>query len=329
MPSDPRVPRTLAMLAPPLAGFRAAVTATLEEIRGYLSAGRSQADTRAARLRDQLGPFAGGRIDTSRLAALLGDDGTLDAASIARLDRVSRVLHDVARDGDDLFTVDVPPGAGLAGAVASRLSSIGRAFAAGRIAPAARSGAASELDEGRALDAFPFSAWTSAERAMAPPLVVRVGGADLTAGALAPFLDGRQQIVLIVHGPCAPAPLVRLITPGVLVMQQHDVAQLTLLAGWRGAAIAAVMPASAVRFVHDPSAGEESWRRLSVEVAPDGPLSRIGGLSAAQQKEELRQLQTLALRPEMPVVARAPGVEPAPDPADHLASWLLQQAGLT
>ena len=329
MPSDPRIARALALLSEPIARYRAAVAATIEEIRGYLSAGRSHADARTERLRDQLGPFARGRIDPGRLARIVGDGATLDDASVARLEAASGVLETISREGDGLLTVDVPTGHALGAAVAERLASVGRAFAAARIAAAARSGAASGLDEAAALARFPFEAWHLQERRLAPPIVVTVAGADLDAGALAKYLDGVQKILILADGPVAPAPLVRLITPGVLVMQAHDVDALLLFAGWPGAAAAAILPSAAACFTHDPSAGRDSWQRLTLEIDPAAQIARVGGLSAAQQKEELHQLSTLAARP----AALAPAAVESPahsssDPAERLASWLLQQAGL-
>lgn len=325
MPSDPRVSRALASLAGPIGQYRTAVATTLEEIRGYLAAGRSDADARADRLQAQLGPFAGGRIDASRLASILGEGPPLDDAALGRLERAAGALRMLVTAGDGLFHLDVPAGTSLAAGVPAHLATVGRAFAAARIAAAARRGAASGLDEDAALRAFPFAAWSTAERRIAPPLVITVDGADLAAGALAPFLDGVLKILLIVDGDCAPAPLVRLITPSVFVMQACDAGALDVLGDWPGTAVGALVPEGAARFVHDPSAGAESWQRLTVQVAADARVGRVGGLSAAQQQDELRQLQALAAAPSAPKPAD-PGT--TVEPADRLAAWLLQQAGL-
>lgn len=331
MPSDPRVARALASLANPIAQYRAAVTGTIEEIRGYLEAGRASAQARADRVRRQLGPFAGSRIDAGRLSGFLGDADALGAPAIERLERASDALRTLVTPGDDLFSEVVPPGGDLTRAVSMRLSVIGRAFAAGRIAAAARQGVTSGLDEDVALESFPFAEWNTAERQLAPPVIVTVEGADLNAGALAPCLDGTQKILLIVDGPCPPAALVRLITPGVLVMQAHEPQALDLLGDWPGAAIGALVPPASARFVHDPAAGRESWQRLTVQMDPSAQIARIGGLTAAQQKEELHQLHTLAARPaqEPAVAVAAAPPEAMANPADRLAAWLLQQAGFT
>lgn len=332
MPSDPRVNRALEVLAQPIEQYRTAVAATLEEVRGHLLAGRADANARAERLKEQLGVFAAGRIDTTRLATLLGNRDALDANSLLRLERASDALRNLVSRGRDLFHVEVRPEEGLAACVSAQLATIGRAFAAARIANAAHNGAASGLDEPRALASFPFGEWTAAERKLAPALVVTVAGTDLTAGALAPFLDGALKILLIVDGPCAPAPLVRLVTPSVLVIQAHDLKELEMMATWPATAVAAVVPDTAARFVHDPSAGSEPWQRMSVQLPRDARVTRIGGLTPAQQTEELRQLESLSVRPPAPVAVAVASPVSAPagaDPVDRLAAWLLQQAQIT
>ena len=327
MPSDPRVSGVLRKLAAPIESYRSAVAATLDEVRGYLSAGRAGADASAARLQEQLGCFAGGRIDPVRLAAGIGDRGSLDQGSIDRLQGAADALSELVNQGEALCAVTVPEGGAAAASVAGRLTEIGRAFAAARIASAARAGSSSGLDETVALRGFAHAMWSASERAVAPPLVVTVRGVDLVAGALAPFLDGNQKIVLLVGGACTPAPLVRLITPSVLVVQAHDESDLDALAAWSGTAVAALVPAHAARFVHDPSAGPQTWQRTTVHANGRPPAARIDGFSPWQQAEELRQLESLAAHP--PAATAASSSAAVADPAGHLAAWLLQQANLT
>jgi hypothetical protein len=201
MPSDPRLARALDALAPSVERYREAVASTLEDVRGHLARGRSDAFERARRLGEQLGPFAGGRIDATRLAAVLTDPHAPDASAFERLERVSAVLADLVARGAGLVTVVVEPGEDLVTCVSARLANIGRAFAAARIAAAAcNGGRSSGLDEGRSLDAFAFGAWTAVERRLAPPLVVTVQGADFMPAGLAAFLDGGQKFVLVVEG---------------------------------------------------------------------------------------------------------------------------------
>ena len=325
MPSDRRVTRALDLLAPSIEQYRAAVAITLEQVRGRLAAGRSDVDAGSHGLKQQLGPFAAARVDTVRLAAALGNRDALDAQELNRLQDAVTALQSVIERGTDLFHVAVPPGENLGVCVSSQLAAIGRAFAAARIAAAANRGAAGEFDEAVALSGFPFAEWSTAERTLAPPLVVTLNGADVNAGALAPLLDGAQKLLLIVEGACAPAPLVRLVSPGVLVIQAHDLEELACAATWQGPAVCALVPRSAACFVHDPATAT-----LSVQSTGDEPVKRVGGLTAAQQADELRQLELLAVRS----VSDTPNPEsriPSPhsgDAVDRLAAWLLREANL-
>ncbi|MEE8360841.1 MAG: hypothetical protein V3R71_01735, partial [Gemmatimonadales bacterium] len=182
----------------------------------------------------------------------------------------------------------------------------------------------------RSLGSFPFSQWSSRERSMAPPLMVTVDGADLDCATLAKFMDGSTHIVLVVQNEAPPAPLVRLITPGTYVLQTHDGSGLDRLAEWDGPGIAALMPESAARFVHDPSTGSTPAERISLDHTPDEKSIRpVGGTSVFQQLEELKQLELLATPPPAPAAPAALAAPAgAPAPADKLAAWLLQQADL-
>jgi hypothetical protein len=332
MPSDPRVTRALALFTAAVEQYRSALATTLEEIRGQLEAGRSDEDGRARRLQAQFGTFGGGRIDAARLSLVLGDRQVLEAAALRRLERASDVLRNLLSRGDGLFHVEVGPGGDLAACVRRHLGQVGRAFAAARIARSAQAGAPSGLDEVKAVESFPFSEWSGAERKLAPPLIVSLAGTDLVAGALAPFLDGAQKILLLVDGFCAPAPLVRLVTPGVMVVQGHELTDLTGLVPWAGTGVGALVPIWAARFAHDPSAGRQPWQRLSVQVSREWRIKRIGGFSPEQQLDELQQLELLAAAPAaaaaMPAAAAAPASVAAVDPAERLATWLLQHANL-
>jgi hypothetical protein len=328
MPSDPRVAHLLDALAPAIEPYRSAVAATLEAVRGQLASGQSDVMSRAERLQVQLGPFAAGRIDATRLATFVDGRRSLDASARQRLQRAAAVLDGLIAAGTDLFHAAVPPGGDLRDGVAAQIATIGRAFAAARVVTAAPAGAAvTGLDEEAALGTFPFGWWSAAERKLAPPLVVTVSGADLAAGALASFVDGTQKLVLVVDGACPPAPLVRLITPGVLVMQAHDPAEIARLAAWRGAAVAALVPSMAARFVHDPSGGPEAWQRLSFEAPRESRLARLGAFTASQQAEDLRQLEALGARPAAPPAGERAAAATA-EPVDRLAAWLVQQANV-
>lgn len=330
MPSDARVLRVLDLLREPIERFRSSITATLEEVRGALAASRSGAEQHVEQLRSQFGPFAATRVDLTRLAAVLQGGRDVDVPSRDRLAAAYETLQDIAARGRALHCVEVASGTAVEVAVSAQLAAIGRAFGAARVAAAARGlPMVSGMSDGQALARFPFAAWNSAERRIAPPMVVSVHGGDLNVAALARFLDGGLKILLIVDGPCAPAPLVRLITPNVFVQQAHEVEELEALDQWPGAAICALMPPTSGRFVHDPAGGPELWQRLTVGQARSGRLARIGELSATQQEEEILQLEALAARPTpLPVPVAAVASDEGADPADRLAAWLLRQANL-
>jgi hypothetical protein len=168
---------------------------------------------------------------------------------------------------------------------------------------------------------------------------VELDGADLHVGGLADFLDGGFKLVLVVRGESPPASLVRLITPGVLVVQTDQPDDLTLLKEWSGPAVAALVPETAARFIHEP-VRDEKPARLRVERVPeDPPRVALGGLTAFQQEEELRQLASLAERgpvaaaangtADLAAIGAGAGGSTGPtnaDPAGALAAWLLQQA---
>jgi hypothetical protein len=342
MPSDERVSQILEALGEHRAAFRDVVEATVTDVRSYLVSSSSARDGRTERMAAELGPFGSQRFTVERLATLFAQPETLDAMTAETVEKALNTLADLARREEDLFVADVPPGEGLRHAVDKALGEIGRVFGAARIVERVRTRRYRYSEHVRALGCFPFREWTRAERRMAPPLVVVVDGRDLHAIEVAEFLDGALKLIVVVQGESAPAPLVRLITPQTYVMQTAETSEVRRLIAWDGAGIAAVVPDSAARFVHDPSAGPELWDRLSVSHVPEGePRRAIGSLSAAQQAEELRQLRALARRPpaSVPAAAVASGApeavaaatsapEPA-EPVDKLAAWLLSQADMT
>jgi hypothetical protein len=112
-----------------------------------------------------------------------------------------------------------------------------------------------------------------------------------------------------------------------------------------GPAVVALVPETAARFVHDPSAGAAIAQRLTVVALPkEPPRVAVGGHSVAQQREELELLSALGSRlsAENPAPAPAPSAiavaesrEPTAEsrPSDAavtaLTGWLLAQAGFT
>lgn len=344
------VARVLARVLEPLrdreAAFRAAVARAQTEVRRYLAAHVPRPVDRVREAVLELGPFAAGRIDGARFAALSGAPAVLAPRVEAIVRHCADVLDELLAEDRGLFTCEVPSGGDTRREVEEALAEIGRAFGAALVFQAARTGAYRPEQHDGLLRAFPFRRWNAAERRLAPPLVVTVDGADLQPAALADYLDGTQLLVLVVRGRCTPAPLARVLTPGVLAVQGSDPALLTRLAAATGPAIALLTDAPIAHFVHDPAAPDGRW--LDVSHWPDEPRATLGRWSVWQQREELALLQRLAdaARPEIPasavtppvvtpatgtidtaVVARnnAPDVTPS---VDALARWLLAEARL-
>jgi len=321
---DERVALALRSVAGAIAAYRSSVIATLERVRAMLAAGGG-----ASRAREELGSFGAARIDVDRFAEL-SRGSVFDGLARARLSRSVDVLCELAEAPDTAFVVDVPMGERPYATASAALARFGRAFGAAIAADLARMGVYEAKQHDVLTDAWPFDRWTKTERRLAPPIVVTLDGSNLCVGELAELLDGTLRIVLVVRGKCAPAPLVRLITPNTLVIQTSDATGLDRLDAYSGPAIAACVSEDSATFIHDPDRGATSWQRLSIWRRPaTEPRRTIGVLSPRQQREELLQLEALAVQPALPtapVDALIPRGEGSA--ADRLADWLLAQSGL-
>ena len=330
MPSDdPRVHFALDALASPIAEFRAAIAGALAHAEAVLADATADPDARAVRARAELGVFAEGRIDPRAFAALFARVVPAGASARAALVRAVSILRGVLDQGEQLGALEVPPGGDLATPIDVALEQVGRAFAAIQLAESVRSGRYHADEPDPLLAANDFTRWNRAERRFTPPLVISVDGTDLHAAALARFCDGRAKLVLVVRGACAPAPLVRLITPGTLVVQTADRAGLDRFVAYQGPAVAALVPQGAARFLHDPAGGREPWQRLSVLELPEPPRRALGGFSAWQMTEDLQQLTTLARTPfAIPALGAGEGTAAlgGPDAVERLAAWLLSRS---
>jgi hypothetical protein len=315
MPFDERVQGALQALRPQCTAFRAAVASAYAELHAYLATHAVRSDDRAREAAMELGRFASGRIDVLRFEAVVGPSRVLTAHEEATVRRCAEVMDEVLAQGDGIFTCEVPRGGDLRATVEQALAEAGRAFGAALVFQSVKSGVYRAEQHDIALRAFPFRRWNRNERMIAPPLVVSVEGAHLHAAALADYLDGREKIVLVVSGKSTPAPLARLVSPGLFVQQTGAADDLATLAASSAPGIAAIVPLSAVRFVHDPAAGMIAV----MQVEGEAPRGAVGGWSVWQQEEELALLRRLAAADA--VVTE--GVK-----VDALASWLLAQSGI-
>jgi len=304
--------------------FSAAVSTTAESVRVLLEETRAAAAGEFNGFAAEFGKLGSSYLDLDHLPAVVASGPTVDPKALATVERAHTVLEELlTRDG---YAVRVPPGGSLAETVSHALGDIGRAIGAARVVELARQDRYRPAEHEAYLRAFPFGQWSQAERRLAPPLVVSLAGADLRPAALAEFLDGGVKLVLIVDPPATPAPLVRLITPGVFVAQTTDPAVIARLAAWDGPGVVAVMPEGSAEFVHDPSGGAKIGGRLTVVSQPaDKGLHRVGPFTVTQQRDELQQLADLASGPAVPADTTPPETA-KDDPVGKLAAWLLTQA---
>ena len=109
------------------------------------------------------------------------------------------------------------------------------------------------------------------------------------------------------------------------MLQSCSVAGLEPLIAVDGPAVAALMPNGAAEFIHRPGA-PAPHERITISTKPTGVRKGIEGWTTWQQQQELDQLYALAAAP---VIAQEKQPQPASDPADRLASWLLSHADLS
>ncbi|UCD24468.1 MAG: hypothetical protein JSW51_00685 [Gemmatimonadota bacterium] len=330
MPSDERIDLALQALSAQTRSFQSALANTIEQIRSFQASHVSPTDGKATRLQEELGPFAENLIDADKFSSLFVDSRKLDTLTLETIDKALQTLSDLMSRGEALFVVEVAQGENLRDRVAGALEDRGRAFGAARVFEMSKFGRFPDNEHARSLGSFPFHRWSRGERRMAPPLVVSVDGADLRAAGLAEFMDGLEKLVLVVRNESTPVPLVRLITPGTFVQQTVDAADLSKLAAWNGPGVAALVPESAARFVHDPGAGADASARLKIQSLPEERRRKpVGGVSVSQQSEELLQLNSLAGQVSVKQVAEpVASANLSSDPVDKLAAWLLSQADL-
>lgn len=329
MPSDKLIESIIPHLEAAGEPFRNAVATTVQQVRRIIADHEDFRTGAVDHSKAELGDFAANRIDVAKFAAVISRPDSMDAAMLEVVERSLTVLEVVETMLENVFQVDVAPGTSAERAVGDALEQIGLAFGAARAVGLAKAGGHTEEQHRHLLDGIPFRAWSKSERLIAPPLLLRVAGMGLEAASLAQFMDGAFKLVVVPHGRCAPAPLVRLITPRTFVIQTHDPEAMRAFAKWTGPGIALVAEDSA-HFVHDPTAGTRLQDRLTVGILPANPKQSLGGISVRQQLEELEQLRTLANVSQAPVTTGDNGKKPdsdlPPDPADKLAAWLMNQA---
>jgi hypothetical protein len=329
MPSDERTIKALEALGDAKESFVSSVAMSAEEVRGILDREQGGSEEPQVKLAHELGPFAAGKIDLERLAPFVETKRKLEPETRERIQKAFEVLVGLKKAGDDLFCAKVDVDGYLRGGIVGVLARAGTAFGAARSVEWALHGIAPMETTKDVLESFPPSMWNSAEKNCSPPVVVEVEGQDLKVGSIGELMSGNQKIVLLVNGKAAPAPLVRLITPGVTVIQTDDPADLVVMTANDGPAVAALMPEGCAKFIHSPAAGRSLNERLTVGFLPEKEPNRpLGSITAFQQIEELRQLASLMASAEAASTASVEAADDGPvmDDAGQLASWLIHQA---
>jgi hypothetical protein len=324
MLSDPRATAALTGLRPQISVFRFAVSGTIERAKNILASESGPRQTEVT-----LGEFASGLIDSDRFAMISSGAEPLDTVGRAVISRAIDVLESIMQMGDDAFVLDVPPDVSPSAAIRGRLATLGAAFGAGTIVELVRRRMYDPAHHGFPNAGHSFEKWTTSERTLAPPLVVRVNGRDLEASEFAPFLDGTMRLVVLVDEPCSVAPLARLISPGVFVAQVSDIGVLEKPSDLAAPVIIAVMSGAEARFVHDPRAGVSMWQRITVSDLPEMQIRKsLGNRSSWQQREDVAHLKSLITPPSL--TTRSGDTLTAvlgsnTDPAERLTAWLLEQ----
>ncbi len=319
MASEERRALALDAVRPQIELFRSALTVTSNQVQALLAgSGDNEADKSEA-----LGYFAKGKVNMERFNSFTPKAARTDAATEAPMRAAQAVLKSLLAQGDDLFIIESENGRGLGHQLSVRLALIGRAFAAARVVDLARNGAYKEDKHAATLERFPYALWNSSERALAPALVIEVSGEDFKPSAIVPLLDANMKIVFNVLGDAPAAALSRVISPRVFVQQEIGDAKLEEFTAFKGIAVAAFLPSTAVSFVHNPTAGSTTYERfVSITFPKEVRKRAIGGISPAQQAEDYTLLESLSVPPEI-------AGEAASDPAGKLSAWLLSQTNLS
>jgi hypothetical protein len=318
MQFEKRTSIALDAIRPRLELFKSAIAVTTEEIRGLLSgSGESSEDQTVA-----LGNFAAGHVDVDRFSSFTRREARVDSEAETPIRAAQGVLNKLLKEGDDLFVLKITEGANLGSCMAHRLAVIGLAFAAAHVTDLAKRGQYRDEEHQLLLDGLAWPDWSQAERALAPGLVIELSGEDFVPAQVAPYLDAGMKIIFVVDGDAPAAAMSRLVTPGVYVQQTGAETPLEAFSAFNGTAAAALLPNGAVEFVHDPDAGETTYERFTMLEFPREVRKRaIGGISAAQQAEDMALLKALAVVPTL-------SGEAASDPAGKLSAWLLSQTNL-
>jgi len=337
MPSDDkRTPTGLPAALQPLAeAFHSQISMASEEVREWHLHHEDAVADPAGVLAAELGEFAQGRIDTARMASVVGVQDAPDPILHHVMALAEERFAALVAAGDDAFRVTLSPGGDLRDAVRDALADLGRAFAMGRAVQRARAHTFRPDVDHMLLRPFPFHRWAVSEKAMAPPIVIELEGADLRAAGLAEYLDGTVRIVLRVKGAAPPAPLARIVSPGIFVAQAEGESAEVLadLATWEGPGVVALFDegSGALTFRAagslevDGEAVEAALGRVAEERGQPGilDLRHLAAMAAAERASTAPMAAPPSDDPRPATAAPAPPTSADAPEVDRLAAWLL------
>ena len=326
MPSNAHTEILEAIAKPSLDQFRSSLAATMAQLQSLIAELEGDEAARSQHMAEHLGSFAQGRIHPQRFAQYAQGQQAAAPEATSILKRSLAVLQELHHAGSKLTHHKLEPGKNLRCLLSRSLKQIGRAFGAARVAQLATAGCFDEEEHAPLLENFLFRYWGPEQRKLAPMLVIHIEDGDAQTTNLGEFLDGSVKVLLNFGDLCPVAPLARLISPGIFLMQTSDPQALTEFAAWDGPGVAALVPPDCAQFTHIPQAGSRLEQRLKVQSMPaHQPKHAFGSLSLQQQMEDFHQLQSLAH-----VAEAVPADEdslPA-RPVDKLAALLLNKAHL-
>lgn len=310
-----------------LGDFRSSLATAVGLLRGSLAQVTGDSKKKQEIAEKSLGSFAAGRIDASRFEEFATNKTTVEASAGPIIERALDVMVELMDSGDALNRVRLEEGQNLRCLLSRTTKNIGRAFGAAQAVELAKVGNYIEAEHGGWFDAYLYKNWSAVQRNLAPAIVVELADGSAQATNIGEYVDGNFKAILVYGEDCPPAPLARLITPGVFVLQTSDCLGLDDFLSFEGPGIAAVVPQGAARFAHDPRRGSTLAQRLvGVEIPDSLSLRHSGGLSVTQQQQDLAQLQALASAETLTAAAEEPAAKA--NPVDKLAAFLLGNAHL-
>ena len=309
-----------------LGDFRSSLATTVGILRASLAQVTGDAGKQQEIAEKSLGSFAAGRINSELFDKFATNKTKVAEGAGPVIERALDVMVELMDQGDALNRVQLNEDQNLRCMMSRTLKNIGRAFGAAQAVELAKAGMYSESEHEGMFDAYLYKHWTPAQRALAPAIVIELANGSAQTTNLGEFVDGNQKVVLVYGADCPPAPLARLVSPNMFVLQTTDCLGLEDFLSYQGPGVAAVVPQTSARFAHDPRRGATIAARLVGIEIPGSPSFRVrGGLSVSQQQEDLAQLEALA-NAEAPAEVEEAAEEA--NPVDKLAAFLLGKAHL-